>query len=301
VSVFLTDEVELRSGWRFAAYVMAYVAVYLATGAVTAEVMSAPVDFGGVQGLALGVMTFVPPAVLAFLFVLRFVDRRPARAFGITTHERWGRDLVMGVLVAVVMTGVFAIGAVLLGAWTPDPTSSGAQSTILITIGLLAIAAATEEFVYRGYPFQVLIIAVGPLGAVAIMSTLFGLGHYLNPNATWLGTLNVCLAGALLCLAYLRTRSLWLPYGIHIGWNLLTGVLLGLPVSGVRLASIWRVDTGGAEWLTGGSFGPEGGILATIAIIAAAVVVGTTHQVEISPTLRVALQGDARPGQARKF
>ena len=300
MTVFLNDETELRSGWRFATYVMVYVVVFMVTGAVISEVMSGPVDFGGVDGLLLTIMTFLPPAVLAFLFMLRFVERSPIAAFGVTLHEKWGRDLAAGLILALLMAGVFATGVILLGGWTYD-TPVGMWPTIVITTGLLAIAAASEELVYRGYPLQALISAVGPIGAVIIMSSLFGLGHLFNPNATWLGTLNVCLAGALLSLAYLRTRSLWLPYGIHIGWNLLTGVVLGLPVSGVQLNSIWRIDPDGAEWLTGGSFGPEGGILATIAIIAAAVLIGTTRRVDISPTLRVALRGAASPKRAGHY
>jgi len=125
------------------------------------------------------------------------------------------------------------------------------------------------------------------------MSALFGLGHYQNPNATLPGTLNVCLAGALLSVAYLRTRSLWLPYGIHLGWNLLTGLLVGLPVSGVRIASVWRIETEGPPELTGGAFGPEGGLAATVAIIAAAVIVGSTKAAGVSPEVREAIEGQS--------
>lgn len=296
MSVFLDDDLELRPGWRFAAYVIAYIATYVATGAGLSEIISSPVAVGSVEGLALSVVTFLPPAVLAFLFVLRFVDPRPVATFGVTPHEGWSRDLGMGLFVALGMVAVFAVGVSLSAgwAWRTAGQSGASEDAVWITGLLLTVAAANEELVYRGYPLQVLITATGPVPAVLAMSALFGLGHRLNPNATWLGTLNVFLAGVLLSIAYLRTRSLWFPYGIHIGWNVSTGVLLGLPVSGVRLSSFWHADPVGADWLTGGSFGPEGGILATVAIIAAAVFVGTTRSVYIRPALKPGGAGGVR-------
>jgi membrane protease YdiL (CAAX protease family) len=295
VSVFLTDDLELRGGWRFAVYVLTYILLFLVTGMVMSAIMPGPVNFGDLDGLLLNVLTFLPPAILAFLFMLRFVDKRPLAAFGVTLNERWAHDLILGLLVAAGMMAVFGIGTALLGAWVWNSAAGGSTSRILATTVLLAVAAANEELVYRGYPLQALIGAIGPPGAVCVMSVLFGFGHYLNPNATWLAALNVSLAGALLSIAYLRTRALWLPYGIHIGWNVLTGVLFGLPVSGVRLNSFRRPDIVGADWVTGGAFGPEGGILATIAIIAAAVVLGRTRRAAVSPTVRAALSEKLAP------
>ena len=298
MSVFLNNELELRPGWRFATYTMTYIVLFLAASAAMSVLIPGPVDFGQPRGLALGALTFLPPAVLAFLFMLRFVDRTPAAAFGVTLHERWRRDLGAGLIVAGGMMAVFAGMAGILSDWgAAAPASPDASwQSVLLTAALLGVAAANEELVYRGYPLQALIAAVGPAAAVGLMSALFGLGHHLNPNATWLGTTNTFLAGVLLSVAYLRTRSLWLPYGIHIGWNLLLGVVFGLPVSGVRLHSVWSTQVDGPQWLTGGPFGPEGGVLATIAIIAAAVFLIRTPWVEVSPGVRAALA----PGGVRE-
>ena len=136
---------------------------------------------------------------------------------------------------------------------------------------------------------QILMKGIGPVPAVLVMSGLFGLLHHLNPNATWLGTLNVFLAGVLLSAAYLRTRSLWFPFGIHIGWNLGLGpdlrisglrpdhqLDMGQPGTGSRLGHRWRIRA-------------EGGVLGTLAIIVAVVAVRWTRSVGVSPTLRTLL------------
>jgi membrane protease YdiL (CAAX protease family) len=293
---FLNDDLELAPPWRFLAYTIAYVLLFVASSAVASSLIPGPVDFGTPRGLALGTLTFLPPAVLAFAFMLRFADRRPVAAFGITPHEGWGRDVARGLAIAAGMAGLYAGAAGLTGGLGAGLTPSSAAD-ILLTVGLLAVAAWTEELVYRGYPLQALMQAAGEWPGLITMSAIFGLGHHLNPNATWLGTTNTFLAGILLSIAYLRTRSLWLPWGIHIGWNLATGVLLGLPVSGVEIASLLRVRIRGAEWLTGGAFGPEGGILATVAIIAAALFLMTTRQVGVSRTVRHALSTGAHGRQ----
>jgi len=289
VPVFLNSEIELRPGWRFFAYVLTYVVLFQASGALMSVLIPGPVaDFGQLRGLALSTLTFLPPAVFTFWFMLRFVDRSPPAAFGITLHEGWVRDCGVGLATAAGMVLVYLGGAAAASSTVVHGASTGSLPAIGMTIVLLVVAAASEELVYRGYPLQVLLKATGPspVPGVLLMSAVFGLGHYLNPNATWLGTFNTFLAGVLLSIAYLRTRSLWLPYGIHIGWNLGVGVVLGLPVSGVHLSSILETGVGEPDWLTGGGFGPEGGILATVAIIAAALVVARTRRVGISGTVR---------------
>ena len=152
------------------------------------------------------------------------------------------------------------------------------------------VAAANEELVFRGYPLQVLMFGLGPWPAFLMVSAAFGLGHHLNPNATWVGTTNTALAGILLCLAYARTRSLWLPYGIHIGWNLGIGPIFGFPLSGMTVGSLWVTRLDGPAWLTGGRYGPEGGVLMTVTVILAAIVIGTTRRIGVSPAVNRVLE-----------
>src|SRR5262245_26055075 len=97
--------------------------------------------------------------------------------------------------------------------------------------------------------------------------------HLNNPNSSILGTLNTILAGILLSLAYVRTRSLWMPYAIHVGWNLGLGFVFGFPLSGVDIASLWTTGMAGSETILGGDYGPEGGLLATFIFATASVIV----------------------------
>ncbi len=291
MSTFVNDNSELRSGWKFALYLVLFIVFLFATGAaisILVDPSSAESEIGflGINALALAM-----PAVLALLFMVRFVDRVPVAAFGSGRHEGMGKDCLFGLLIAAGMLAVFGVTAAVTGGLTIEPAAhgDGFWGRFIVVVILLGVSAFSEELVFRGYPMQILMTGVGPLPAIVVMSGLFGLLHYLNPNATWLGTLNVFLAGMLLSLAYLRTRSLWFPFGIHIGWNLGLGPIFGFPVSGLTISSIWTSRGVGDAWMTGGEFGPEGGVLGTLAIIVAVVAVQWTRSVDVSQTLRTLL------------
>src|SRR5438067_12346462 len=114
---------------------------------------------------------------------------------------------------------------------------------------------------------------MGTWPAVLFLSTVFGLVHLNNPNSSLLGTANTMVAGILLSLAYVSARSLWLPYGIHVGWNVGLGFILGFPLSGLDLASLWTTGIAGSDTILGGGYGPEGGLLATFIFASSALIV----------------------------
>jgi hypothetical protein len=140
-------------------------------------------------------------------------------------------------------------------------------------LAFLALPAAAEEALLRGYPLQALAEVWGPRWALALTAGLFGLLHLGNPGVTTVGTLNVVVAGLFLGIVYLRTLSLWWATGAHLGWNWAHGYLADVPVSGLELldAPLYEGVARGAPWLSGGSFGPEGSLVATLVVGVASV------------------------------
>jgi membrane protease YdiL (CAAX protease family) len=222
--------------------------------------------------------------------MVRFVEHVPLRVFGMGFHEDWKKDLMLGLFVSGAMLAVMLAGSEAFGQltvrWTAYETPI---PTLLFTLLILAIAAANEEIVFRGYPMQLILRNVGAVPAVVSMSVLFGLLHVFNPNATPLGTINTILAGVALSIGYLKTRSLWLPYGIHVGWNVGLGMILGYPLSGLDIGSLWTSETHGADIIVGGLYGPEGGVLATFIFSGAALYLALTRAARISPAMRDAV------------
>ena len=277
MSLFLDAGHELRSGWKFLAYIGFFLIIWVATGLVL-SVFVVPRWTGLVLDqlfiLALNGIALFVPAVLAMWLTVRFIDHRPLSIFGIGFLPHWRRDFLLGLGLAAGMLGVLIGGCFAFGyvniQWTGRLVSPGVLAT---TLGVLLLSALNEELVFRGFPLRLLIDGVGEWPAVIGMSALFGAMHLSNPNGSLLGAVNTVAAGILLSLAYVRTRSLWLPYAIHTGWNVGLGFVFGFPLSGIDLASLWTTGIAGSETILGGGYGPEGGLLATFVFAAAAVIV----------------------------
>jgi len=130
-------------------------------------------------------------------------------------------------------------------------------------------AAFHEELAFRGYLFQKL-RSWNRGAAFAFSSLLFALLHLGNSSVTALAVVNIALAGILLALAWERYERLWFPIGIHLAWNILSGPVLGYPVSGYAPQStLFETTERGAAWITGGSFGIEGSVFIAVVEIAA--------------------------------
>ena len=264
---FLNDKNEVRSGWKFAIYIVFFLILWVATGvALSFFVARADNIMDNQLGLlALNEVALFVPAVLAMLITVHLVDHRPLRTFGIGFIPGWPRQLLSGIALSAAMLAILLAGCKLVGIvdiqWTGGRASA---STLLSTLSVLLLAALNEELVFRGFPLQVLMDGMGEWPGMVALSALFGAMHLSNPNSSILGTLNTVLAGILLSLAYVRTRSLWLPYAIHVGWNVGLGFILGFALSGLDIASLWTTRVTGSDTILGGGYGPEGGLLATL-------------------------------------
>lgn len=214
----------------------------------------------------------------------RFVDRRWFRDFGLRIDRSWWLDFGFGlVLGAGLMTGVFLVE--LAAGWIViTDTFWIAQSdfgfwpwfawSLVTFVGV----GFYEELLTRGYLITNLsegltwFDRIDTVGAVSLAvvgsSLLFALGHALNPNASLASAVGIMLAAVMLAAGYVLTGELALPIGIHITWNVFQGTVYGFPVSGtsVRL-SILVIEQRGAPILTGGTFGPEAGVLGAFAVL----------------------------------
>jgi hypothetical protein len=136
-------------------------------------------------------------------------------------------------------------------------------------------AAVGEELLFRGAIFRITEEWLGTAAALIISAVLFGAAHGLNVGATPIGVLAIALeAGALLGLAYSASRSLWLPIGMHFGWNFTEGGLFGTTVSGGQSRGLVSVSLDGPSQLTGGVFGPEASLIAVAVGLTAAAILG---------------------------
>ena len=190
--------------------------------------------------------------------------RRPTalQEFGVGAALGWGA------MVACVLP-MALVGGITITLWT-GPRQFG---LLLLDLAILLVASLAEEVAFRGYPFQRLIDAMGPTMATLVLSAVFALVHAGNPDSSGGSILVTVLAGWLLSLAYLHTRALWLPWGLHFAWNASMGILFGLPISGLRMfSSVISSNPHGPLWLTGDGYGPEGSAVAAVVLLVSMVV-----------------------------
>lgn len=307
--VFLGTDGRLRAFLRFLIFfpVVLLLAIPMGFGMVFligAERLTSGLEWGFfLQGVVM-----LAASILAgyLLLILPFMDRRSIRTMGLWFYGGWGRELGLGLLIGVVLNSAVVLVIYLLGYYsvTMAPVSLMAMlSGLGWTLLVITLAAAAEEALFRGYPFQRLVESWGEFGAVFFLSALFGWVHLNNPSATVLSTANVAVAGVLMAAMYLKTRALWVPIGFHISWNYIMGAVFSLPVSGIDFTHrIFEVETTGPEWLSGGDFGPEGSVLMTIAGVAGLVWLSRTSLLGVSSEHQTALEWHQKgiEGQERK-
>jgi uncharacterized protein len=182
------------------------------------------------------------------------------------------RDFTFGLLIGAALFCAVIVQLALTGHYHVEAVH--VTSDLAIAVLLFLPGAAIEEMLFRGVLFRLLEEWIGTWIALIISAVLFGAAHLANPGATAESAFAIALeAGVLLGLAYIVTRNLWLPIGLHFAWNFCEGPIFGTTVSGGHgaLASAVTARLDGPAWLTGGSFGPEAGICAILASVVASI------------------------------
>ncbi|MHC4788366.1 MAG: lysostaphin resistance A-like protein [Planctomycetota bacterium] len=207
----------------------------------------------------------VAAAIAASWVMMSTVESSSLAALGLRIRVPAALDFVRGIGVGtiVVSLAVVALAAAGWVRWLPDTGSVWMLTRDgLVFACLFGVAAFWEELVFRGYPIQVLAEGLGSRPAVLLTAATFAALHGANPGIGWIGFTNTALAGILLGIMYLRTYSLALVTGTHLGWNWTMSFAADLPVSGLDWDTpAWDASIAGPVILTGGSYGPEGGLL----------------------------------------
>ena len=213
-------------------------------------------------------------ALIAATYIMtRFVNMKPFGAIGLSLHPAMMRQFGSGLLLGLVMMASVYCVEMLCGFVVLSWKGLAIWKVLWVLVSSLAIfgvAALMEEVAFRGYLFQTLIQGITFLPATLLMTLFFCAAHLRNPGVSTLSIVNIALAGVWLSVAYMKTRSLWLPFGLHWSWNFAQTTVFGYPTSGGTFEGqrVFDAVQAGPDWMTGGSFGPEGGILSTIALVA---------------------------------
>jgi membrane protease YdiL (CAAX protease family) len=260
--IFLSRQGHLRNGW----WILIFIALFLLSRQLYTPLVRTLKDAGASSWLLEPMRLLFVLAVTAICLALR---RERFANVGLGLNRRWvwhaGIGSVLGVASAALAVALVSLcGGVQL---TLDPARS--LDALADGVCVFALVAMFEEVLFRGFVFQRLIDGAGVTLAQLLLAALFATSHWGNPEMQGMtlivASVELFLGALLLGMAYVRTRSLALPIGLHLGWNWAVGPLFGFPVSGFEHAGWFAPHLQEAPlWLTGGGFGLE----ATIGAIA---------------------------------
>jgi uncharacterized protein len=222
---------------------------------------SPAVDWAGTLSLCLGLMGLY--ALLVRLFEARWPSEARPRPRLLAWGVLIGLCLFCAVYAVYVLTGVASYRGV--------RGFDGVGEVLLIAI----VAGFGEEILFRGVVFRILEESLGSLPALILSAALFGLMHAGNPAATTFSSVAIALeAGGMLAAAYIWSRSLWLPIGIHLAWNFTQGGIFSQPISGNAATGLldFPLSAQASPLVTGGAFGPEASIVSLAVCVSLGVV-----------------------------
>jgi membrane protease YdiL (CAAX protease family) len=208
-------------------------------------------------------------AAVANTLAVRIYERGNLSDIGLGWSAASRRNLSLGMLggIGAALVVVLLPLILRLADFEPVPNERFRWPSLLFVSILLLFGAVGEEMLFRGYGFQVLVKGIGPFATILPVAVLFGLAHSQNLNFGPLALFNTILWGVVLGYGYLRSGGLWLPVGLHFGWNwalpLLGANLSGFTMNVTGYAMHWNV---GERW-SGGAYGPEGGLLTTLVAV----------------------------------
>jgi uncharacterized protein len=291
-----SSERRLRAFWRLLLYLAAF---GLLTGLVIAPLVLVA-ERAGLPGMAavdprmaagnstilivrvVGLILMTTVALAVTWGAGKVLDRRAFASYGFNFNRDWWLDLAFGLLLgALLMAAIFAVelalGWITITALFSNIHAAPFWPAVLVAVLLFIDVGVREELIFRGYQLRNLAEGLnfprlgGARGALLwsylLTSILFGFAHFANPNATFLSTINIMVAGLFLGLGYVLTGELAIPIGLHITWNFFQGNVFGFPVSGTQaMPQFIEIEQRGPEIWTGGAFGPEAGIIGLLAI-----------------------------------
>lgn len=213
-----------------------------------------------IKSLSITMITVIA-IISAYRLLYKYYEQRDITELGISNMMK---DTGLGVILGFLLQ-TFTILVIYLIA-TYKVIEVNGLSSLLPAITISLSSSIIEEILFRGIIFRITEEKLGTFIALLISALLFGALHYTNPGSSFIAALGLALqAGVLLGLCYTYTKSLWLPIGLHFGWNFTQSGIYGARVSGIDVGqSLFESEISGPAMVTGGAFGPEGSVQATV-------------------------------------
>jgi hypothetical protein len=262
----------LRAGWRLLIFLVLcgvpFAAIALIAGHGPAGVTITPALLGGSDAIA-----FLILCVAAW--IMSKLEHRKFSEYGLPPRLALGKNFWIGLAIGFLAISGTLLAMFLLHGFRIAGLAIHGRTILTSVIGwgiTFLLVGLFEEFAFRGYIQYTVASGIGFWPSAIVISGLFGVGHYFNPNENGVGAATVVMFGLLLCLFLRRTGNLWCAVGFHAGYDW-GQMFYGVPDSGiVPYHNLFHSVFSGPRWLTGGAVGPEASVLTPIALLVVALI-----------------------------
>ncbi len=244
------------------------VPVFLLNKAVSEFIVNPAPEEIRVYAMYVVAIVFFILFLLAFSLYTKYIEKR--KALEISSNKSWS-EFGLGFLISLILVGLivfifYVFGSYKISAWNTN------KRVVIDFFFKFLMGGLIEEIIFRLIIFKLTEELLGSWFALGIQAVLFGFAHMYNENATLFTSFAVIIVGGILYTsAFMYTHRIWLPMGIHTGWNYFQSAIFGMPNSGTPYKGLIIPDVQGAQWFTGGSFGIEASYIAILLCLAAGI------------------------------
>lgn len=267
--IFINPETNIiRAGWRIAIFAFLFLVINAILMIGVRTILGSLPAAGTLWFFLLGIA-----ATLAGIITTKYISKKPFRSLGLKWTNAF-RDIGIGVLISAVIMALMYGVLMALGyihfegfSWWIEDASASARFTVsgiwtmIAVLFQFIVVAWWEELAFRGILLQNIAKGLNIQWGVVISTLIFAVLHASNPDATVLSTVLIMVITLKLVYAYLKTGLLWLPVGLHLGWNFFQASVFGFASSGHRSPSLIAQTPVAPDWLSGGDFGAENSVL----------------------------------------
>jgi membrane protease YdiL (CAAX protease family) len=267
-----SNENRLRAGWRILIFIVFFILMSRILSIVALGIVGDLDKTESSYWVFRGIIVIVASSLVIWV-VRKYFDKKTFISLGLKLDSLAVKDFFVGLIISGLMIGTIFIIFLISGLLEIKEISwsgSGISAVFEIILWFFGIGLAvgwSEELAFRGYLLQNIKDGIGMFWAILLSCILYGLLHMSNPNSTIISGILIAIFGYSRIFGWLRSGQLWLSIGMHAGWDFFQGPILGFPVSGMNTESLIKPTISGREWITGGSFGPEAGIVVIPVII----------------------------------
>ncbi|WP_299489121.1 type II CAAX endopeptidase family protein [Acaryochloris sp. IP29b_bin.137] len=260
----------LRAGWR----ILTQSALELVLYILLSFIFFRNISNTSQQAFVFDRLIFLAATTISIFLTRRYLDRRSFDSLGLEINAWMPWDLLVGFLLAgLLMAGIFMfeyqVGwLTIIGyRWQQDSLGTMISESLAALLVFGLCPSWREELTYRGYWLHNIKAGLNLPLAMVLTSIAFAIPHLRYPHISYRAMIFIFLAGLWLVYAGWVTQQLWLPLGIHAGWNFFEGIVFGFPLSGLNTFRWIDQTVSGPTWVTGGDFGPEAGFVGVVAML----------------------------------